>query len=144
MKNLIALTVAVSCVSFSAVSQAAEHCPELKEIDEIGSGVYRADGQKGEWTGVLQGIVADKVPIDSFQMALAIQENESSPIELQYCTYNVGADKTLDMRFISKNEQAFFIQPDGNTWKKENGPFGLIYNICEKTSPENCKFTVHL
>ena len=124
MKNLIALTVAVSCVSFSAVSQAAEHCPELKEIDEIGSGVYRADGQKGEWTGVLQGIVADKVPIASFQMALAIQENESSPIKLQYCTYNVGADKTLDMRFISKNEQAFFIQPDGNTWKKETGLLG--------------------
>ena len=144
MKNLIALTIAVSCVTFSAVSQAAEHCPELKNIEEIGSGVYRADGQKGEWSGVLQGIVAKKAPAHSFQMALAIQENESSPIKLQYCTYNVGSDKTLEMRFITKNEQAFSIQPDGDAWKKESGPFGLIYNVCEKTSPENCKFTVYL
>jgi len=48
------------------------------------------------------------------------------------------------MRFISKNEKAFLIQPDGNAWKKKCGPFGLIYYVREKTSPENCKFTVHL
>lgn len=95
MKNLIALTVAVSCVSFSAVSQAVEHCPELKKIEETGSGIYRADGQKGAWAGIWQGIVADKAPVDSFQMALAIQENESSPIKFQYCTYYAGSDKTL-------------------------------------------------
>lgn len=143
MNKLLILAAVASCVSFSAVSQAAEHCPELKKIEETGSGVFRADGDNGEWLGVLQGIVADRTPVQSFKMALAIQENTSSPMKLQHCSYSVGPDKTLDMRFITKNEKEFSIQTEGNAWKKENGHFGLIYNVCEKTSPVNCKFTVH-
>ncbi|CNI83564.1 DUF3757 domain-containing protein [Yersinia mollaretii] len=143
MKKLIVLAIGASFISFSAASQATEHCPELKKIEEAASGVYRADGVNGEWSGVLQGIVAERTPVQSFKMALAIQENASGPIKLQYCTYGVGPDKTLDMRFITKNEKDFSIQTEGNNWKTEPGPFGLIYNVCEKTSPENCKFTVH-
>ncbi|MDR5612174.1 MAG: hypothetical protein RAM36_03880 [Arsenophonus sp.] len=37
----------------------------------------------------------------------------------------------LDMKFVLKNEieieREFTIQTVGNLWKKENGPFGLIY-----------------
>lgn len=143
MQKLIVLAVAASCVSFSALSQAAEHCPELKKIEEIGRGVFRADGNSGDWSGVLQGNLADNPPIRSFEMALAIQENAASPVKLQHCTYRVGAGKTLDMHFITINEKEFTIQTKGSSWKNETGDFGLIYNVCEKTSPENCKFTIN-
>ncbi|AKF47427.1 hypothetical protein PssB301D_03936 [Pseudomonas syringae pv. syringae str. B301D-R] len=46
------------------------------------------------------------------------------------------------MRFIAKNNKDFTIKTAGNAWKKEVGPFGLVYNVREKTSAENCKFTV--
>lgn len=145
MKKVITFSVAASFMIFSAVSQSTEHCPELKKIEEIGRGVFRADGENeetGEWSGVLQGVVGDKTPVQSFKMALAVQETSSAPIKLQYCTYSVGLDKTLDMRFIPRYRKEFSIQVDANVWKKEIGPFGLIYNVCEKTSPENCKFTL--
>lgn len=81
-------------------------------------------------------------------MALAIQKSHAAPSKFQHCTYLVGDDKTLDMKFVlknknrNKNEREFTIQTVGNLWKKEDWPFGLIYDTCEKTAPENCIFTV--
>ncbi|TFZ51256.1 DUF3757 domain-containing protein [Serratia proteamaculans] len=129
-------------MSFSVASQAMENCPQLKNIEEIGSGVYRADGENGEWQGVVQGVVDDKTPVKSFDMALAIKEEASAPLKLQYCAYSLGNRGVLDMRFIAKNEKDFTIQTEGDAWKEEEGAFGMINSVCEKTAPENCKFTV--
>lgn len=142
MKKLVFITIAASLIGFSLTSQATENCPALNKI-EGARGVFRADGANGEWRGVLQGIVAEKTTVQSFEMALAIKESESAPIKFQHCTYRVGVDKTLDMRFIPNSEKEFTVQTVGNLWKEEAGPFGLIYKVCEKTAPENCKFTVH-
>ncbi|CAI0718333.1 DUF3757 domain-containing protein [Serratia quinivorans] len=142
MKKIIAFTITASLMVFSVASQALENCPQLKNIEEIGSGVYRAEGDNGEWQGVVQGIIADKTPVKSFEQALAIQGEASAPIKLQYCTYMLENRGALDMRFTAKNERDFTIQTEGDAWKKEEGSFGMIYNVCEKTAPENCKFTV--
>lgn len=142
MKKLILFTIATSLMGFSVASQAMENCPQLKNIEEVGSGVYRAEGENGEWHGVVQGVIADRTPVKSFEQALAIQEEVSAPQKLQYCSYMLETRSSLDMRFIAKNEREFTIQTEGDAWKKEDGPFGLINNIREKTAPENCKFTV--
>ncbi len=138
--------MAFSLMVFWGASQATESCPELKKIEEVAGGAYgayRADGEKGEWLGVLQNVTAKKTPVRSFEMALAIQEEASAPQKFQHCSYRVGARDILDMRFIPRNGKEFAIQTEGNAWKKEDGPFGLIYNVCEKTVPQNCKFTVN-
>lgn len=147
MKKIVTLIIAVSLISFSLTSQTTENCPALNKIAGA-SGVFRADGINGEWRGVLQGIITEKAALQSFEMALAIQESQTAPSKFQHCTYLVGDDKTLDMKFVLKNknenenEREFTIQTVGNLWKKEDGPFGLIYDACEKTAPENCIFTV--
>ncbi|MDR5611452.1 MULTISPECIES: DUF3757 domain-containing protein [unclassified Arsenophonus] len=147
MKKIVTLIIAVSLISFSITSETTENCPALNKIAGA-SGVFRADGINGEWRGVLQGIIAEKAAVQSFEMALAIQESQTAPSKFQHCTYLVGDDKTLDMKFVLKNEneneieREFTIQTVGNLWKKEDGPFGLIYDACEKTAPENCIFTV--
>ncbi|RMS24240.1 hypothetical protein ALP69_03362 [Pseudomonas syringae pv. aceris] len=46
--------------------------------------------------------------------------------------YNIGGREALDMRFIAKNNKDFTIKTAGSAWKKEDGPFGLVYNVCEK------------
>lgn len=144
MNKLIALTVAVSCLSYSALSQASENCPELNKIEEIGSGVFRADGNNGEWSGVLQGFVADRTPVRSFKEVIAIQADTASPIKLQYCTYDVGPDKKLDMRFTIKSGNEYSIKTEGDKWIKETGPIGLIYSVCGNTEPELCIFSVEV
>lgn len=149
MKKIVTLIIAVSLISFSLTSQTTENCPALNKIAGV-SGVFRADGINGEWRGVLQGIIAEKAAVQSFEMALAIQESQTAPSKFQHCTYLVGDNKTLDMKFVLKNEneneneieREFTIQTVGNLWKKEDGSFGLIYDACEKTAPENCIFTV--
>ncbi|MDR5615787.1 DUF3757 domain-containing protein [Arsenophonus sp.] len=143
MKKIVTLIIAVSLISFSLTSQTTENCPALNKIADA-SGVFRADGINGEWRGVLQGIITEKAAVQSFEMALAIQESQTAPSKFQHCTYLIDDDKTLDMKFVLKNEneREFTIQTVGNLWKKEDGPFGLIYDACEKTAPENCIFTV--
>ncbi|HGJ5857516.1 DUF3757 domain-containing protein [Arsenophonus nasoniae] len=141
MKKLITLIIAASLIGFSLTSQATENCPALNKI-ESSNGIFHANGVDGNWLGVLQGIIAEKTTVQSFEGGLAIAESQSAPIKFQYCTYRVGVDKTLDMRFTPKNEKEFTIQTVGNLWKEEAGPFGLIYKVCEKTAPENCKFTI--
>ncbi|MDC3738145.1 DUF3757 domain-containing protein [Pseudomonas syringae pv. syringae] len=141
-KLLISAAMATSLLGLSMTSQAAENCPAVSKIEQVSPGVYRASGNDGEWTGVLQGVVTKKMPVQSFDLAIAIQEGADAPQMLQHCTYSIGGREALDMRFIAKNNKDFTIKTAGNAWKKEDGPFGLVYNVCEKTSPENCKFTV--
>ncbi|WP_226487877.1 DUF3757 domain-containing protein [Pseudomonas sp. B20] len=141
-KVLISAAIATSLLGLSMTSQAAENCPAVSKIEQVSPGVYRASGNDGEWTGVLQGVVTKKMPVQSFDLAIAIQEGADAPQMLQHCTYNIGGREALDMRFIAKNNKDFTIKTAGNAWKKEDGPFGLVYNVCEKTSPDNCKFTV--
>ncbi|ALU61832.1 hypothetical protein ACA40_18920 [Pseudomonas syringae pv. lapsa] len=141
-KVLISAAIATSLLGLSMTSQAAENCPAVSQIEQVSPGVYRASGNDGEWTGVLQGVVTKKMPVQSFDLAIAIQEGADAPQMLQHCTYNIGGREALDMRFIAKNNKDFTIKTAGNAWKKEDGPFGLVYNVCEKTSPDNCKFTV--
>ncbi|PAV02859.1 hypothetical protein CBG25_08440 [Arsenophonus sp. ENCA] len=143
MKKIVTMIIVASSLGFSLTSQATENCPALNKIAGA-SGVFRADGINGEWRGVLQGIIAEKAALQSFEMVLAIQESQTAPSKFQHCTYLVDDDKTLDMKFVLKNEneREFTIQTVGNLWKKEDGPFGLIYDACEKTAPENCIFTV--
>ncbi|HBO23523.1 DUF3757 domain-containing protein [Providencia sp.] len=142
MKKIISILAIMTSIGFISVAQATEHCPKLHEINETGSGVFSADGENGKWSGVLQGIIGEKNPVQSFKMSIAIQESESTPLKFQYCTYNINTNKTLDMRFTPKNEKEFTIKTEGNGWTKESGNFGLIYNVCENTSPENCIFKI--
>ncbi|ELS41744.1 DUF3757 domain-containing protein [Pseudomonas syringae] len=141
-KVLISAAIATSLLGLSMTSQAVENCPAVSKIEQVSPGVYRASGNDGEWTGVLQGVVTKKMPVQSFDLAIAIQEGTDAPQMLQHCTYNIGGREALDMRFIAKNNKDFTVKTAGGAWKKEDGPFGLVYNVCEKTSPENCKFTV--
>ncbi|WP_236444772.1 DUF3757 domain-containing protein [Pseudomonas syringae] len=141
-KLLISAAMATSLLGLSMTAQATENCPAVAKIEQVSPGVYRASGNDGEWTGVLQGVVTKKMPVQSFDLAIAIQEGADAPQMLQHCTYNIGGREALDMRFIAKNNKDFTIKTAGNAWKKEDGPFGLVYNVCEKTSPDNCKFTV--
>lgn len=142
MKKIITILSLITSIGFISTSQAAEHCPEISQIKEISTGIFHADGEKGEWTGVLQGLISQKTPVQSFNMALAVQEDNSSPTKLQYCTYDISHNKTLDMRFSPTNKKDFTIKIEGKVWKQEHASFGLIYNVCENTSPENCEFTV--
>ncbi|MBS7424604.1 DUF3757 domain-containing protein [Pseudomonas syringae] len=141
-KLLISAAIATSLLGISMTAQATENCPAVSKIEQVSPGVYRASGNAGEWTGVLQGVVTKKMPVQSFDLAIAIQEGADASQMLQHCTYNIGGREALDMRFIAKNNKDFTIKTAGSAWKKEDGPFGLVYNVCEKTSPENCKFTV--
>ena len=141
-KLLISAAIATSLLGISMTAQATENCPAVSKIEQVSPGVYRASGNAGEWTGVLQGVVTKTMPVQSFDLAIAIQEGADAPQMLQHCTYNIGGREALDMRFIAKNNKDFTIKTAGNAWKKEDGPFGLVYNVCEKTSPDNCKFTV--
>ncbi|KPX46508.1 Uncharacterized protein ALO68_01517 [Pseudomonas syringae pv. helianthi] len=141
-KILVSAAIATSLLGMSMTSQAAENCPAIAKIEQVSPGVYRASGNGGEWTGVLQGVVTKKMPVQSFDLAIAIQEGADAPQMLQHCTYNIGGREALDMRFIAKNNKDFTVKTAGSVWKKEDGPFGLVYNVCEKTSPENCNFTV--
>ncbi|MDU8647319.1 MULTISPECIES: DUF3757 domain-containing protein [Pseudomonas syringae group] len=141
-KVLISAAIATCLLGMSLTSQAAENCPAVEKIEQVSPGVYRASGNEGEWTGVLQGVVTKKMSVQSFDLAITIQEGADAPEMLQHCTYNIGGREALDMRFIAKNNKDFTVKTAGSAWKKEDGPFGLIYNVCEKTSPENCKFTV--
>ncbi|KFE44773.1 DUF3757 domain-containing protein [Pseudomonas congelans] len=141
-KLLISAAIATSLLGISMTAQATENCPAVSKIEQVSPGVYRASGHDGEWTGVLQGVVTKRMPVQSFDLAIAIQEGADAPQMLQHCTYNIGGREALDMRFIAKINKDFTVKTAGSAWKKEDGPFGLIYNVCEKTSPENCKFTV--
>ncbi|MBP1147149.1 MULTISPECIES: DUF3757 domain-containing protein [Pseudomonas] len=141
-KLLISAAMATSLLGMSLASQATENCPAVSKIEQVSPGVYRASGHDGEWTGVLQGVVTKKMPVQSFDLAIAIQEGADAPQMLQHCTYNIGGREALDMRFIAKNNKDFTVKTASGVWKKEDGPFGLVYSVCEKTSPENCKFTV--
>ncbi|RMN28811.1 hypothetical protein ALQ62_04050 [Pseudomonas coronafaciens pv. zizaniae] len=140
-KILLITTITTSLLGISMTSQAAENCPAVSKIEQVSPGVYRASGNDGEWTGVLQGVVTKKMSVQSFGLAIAIQEGAGAPEMFQHCTYNIGGREALDMRFIAKNNKDFTVKTSGSTWKKEDGPFGLTYNVCEKTSPENCTFT---
>ncbi|RCS21317.1 DUF3757 domain-containing protein [Phyllobacterium salinisoli] len=152
MNKLALLVVAVSFVGVPAAAQAMEQCPATGKIKEISGGVYRANSEDGEWLGILQGLIPERTPVRSFERALAIQENLKSPLYFQYCSYQLGTDKTLDMRFIPSEEQptetksdtrkSFTIETKGDVWKKEEGPFGLIYDVCETVDPEKCQFSV--
>ncbi|MFS1563852.1 MAG: DUF3757 domain-containing protein [Candidatus Arsenophonus phytopathogenicus] len=117
MKKIVTLIIAVSLISFSLISQTTENCPALKKIAGA-SGVFSADGINGEWRGVLQGIIVEKAAVQSFEMALAIQESQSASSKFQHYIYLVGDDKTLDMKFVLKNEneieKEFTIQTVGN------------------------------
>lgn len=142
MKKLLTFSIAASLIYFSLITHATENCPPLNKI-EGGRGVFRADGVNGEWRGVLQDTIPEKTTVQAFERALAIQESQLAPIKFQHCSYCVGVDTTLDMRFIPDNEKEFTIETVGSVWQKEDGPFGLIYDVCEKTMPENCEFTVN-
>ena len=142
MKVPFMYIISASLMAIPAISQAAENCPQVSNIEQVAPGIYRAGGEQGEWSGVIQGVVAKTAPLQFFEMALAIQENELAAQEFQYCAYNVGDHDRLDMRFLANNEKDFTIKTEGDAWVKEDGPFGLIYSVCEKNMPENCTFSL--
>ncbi|WP_003447465.1 DUF3757 domain-containing protein [Pseudomonas sp. Lz4W] len=142
MKPYLTLTTLASLMAIATTSQALENCPEVSEIEQIAPGIYRANGEHGEWSGVLQGVAAKTAPVQYFEMALAIQEQQPAPQYFQYCTYGLGDQNLLDLRFLAKNESDFNIKTEGDTWKKEHGPFGIIYHVCENTAPQDCKFSL--
>lgn len=121
-KLLISAAMATSLLGMSLASQASENCPAVAKIEQVSPGVYRASGNDGEWTGVLQGVVTKKMTVQSFDLAIAIQEGADAPQMLQHCTYNIGGREALDMRFIAKNNKDFTIKTAGSAWKKEDGP----------------------
>lgn len=123
-KVLISAAIATCLLGMSLTSQAAENCPAVEKIEQVSPGVYRASGNDGEWTGVLQGVVTKKMPVQSFDLAIAIQEGADAPQMLQYCTYNIGGREMLDMRFIAKNNKDFTVKTAGSTWKKRKWFFG--------------------
>ena len=86
--------------------------------------------------------MAKTAPVQYFEMALAIQEQQPAPQYFQYCTYGLGDQDLLDLRFLAKNESDFNIKTEGDTWKNEHGPFGIIYHVCENTAPQDCKFSL--
>lgn len=142
MKKIVSVITFVSLISFISTVQATEHCPEPSKIEEVSSGVYKANGENGEWSGVLQGIFAQQTSVQSFRSSIAIQQDNSAPLKLQYCSYDINHNNKLDMRFIPHNNKEFTIKPEGKYWVTENGPFSLIYNICENTAAKNCTFTI--
>ena len=142
MKKSMCFAIAAAVMGFCAASQATENCPVLKNIEEVGSGVYRAKGERGEWLGVMRGVVAQKAPVQTFEEAITIQEGVSAPLKFQHCSYGIGKRNTLEMRFIPTAAKEFAVNLEGNAWLKQDGPFGLIYHVCAKTSPDNCKFAV--
>ncbi|CAM3464143.1 hypothetical protein BZK31_27755 [Pseudomonas floridensis] len=141
-KTLSSLTIAAFLMATTLAAQASENCPAVSTIEQVSPGVYRANGKEGEWSGVRQGVIASKTPINAFKVALAIQEDRATPQTLQHCTYEIGTNDTLDMRFIAHTSGKGAIKTQGSAWKQENGPFGLIYNVCENTAPETCTFTL--
>lgn len=142
MKVPFMYIITASLMAVSATSQAIENCPKVSNIEQVGPGIYRATGEQGEWSGVIQGVVAKTAPVQFFEMALAIQDSELAPQEFQYCSYNVGDHDRLDMRFLANNEKDFTLKTEGDAWVKEDGPFGLIYSVCEKTMAENCTLSL--
>ena len=118
MKSYLTLTTLASLMAIATTSQALENCPEVSEIEQIAPGIYRANGEHGEWSGVLQGVAAKTAPVQYFEMALAIQEQQPAPQYFQYCTYGLGDQDLLDLRFLAKNESDFNIKTEGDTWKK--------------------------
>lgn len=140
MNRIRSFVLASSFILYSSISFASEHCPSFDTINEIGNGVYRAGGNEGEWIGVMQGIVNQKPPILSFENALAVRNNINAPLKMQYCHYRAGPTQIIDMRFVAKDEEQTNIATLGEQWKDEQGPFGLIYRICENQAPEECKF----
>ena len=140
MRTLLGITGALSLMGVSFSSHAAENCPQVASIKQVGTGVYRAMGERGQWSGVLQGV--ETAPVQSFEMALAIPDHEMATQQFQYCSYNVGFRIELDMLFLPDNDKEYTVITEGEVWRKEPGHFGLIYNVCEKTAPENCKFSL--
>lgn len=114
-KLLISVAIATSLLGLSMTSQATENCPAISEIEQVSPGVYRASGNDGEWTSVLQGVVTKKMPVQSFDLAIAIQEGADTPQMLQHCTYNIGGRGALDMRFIARKNKDFIIKTAGNS-----------------------------
>ncbi|MCI3946697.1 hypothetical protein K0038_03768 [Pseudomonas syringae] len=142
-KVFISAAIATSLLGMSMASQAMENCPSIEKIEKVSTGVYRANGTDGEWTGILQGAVTKEATVQSFDMALATQESKTGPQRIQYCTYNLGGTDTIDMRFIAASGKPVTVKTEGSAWQQEEGPLGLTYNVCEKTSPENCTFTLN-
>ncbi|HAU3143030.1 TPA: DUF3757 domain-containing protein [Salmonella enterica] len=119
-----------------------EHCPQLDKITEVGTGVYRASGNNGEWIGTTQDALLKSNKIHSFNSASILQEKSSSPMKFQNCSYNLGRGKQVQLRFTLNNSQDYTVKTVGKHWQKGPGPFGLTEYFCENTSPENCEFTI--
>lgn len=114
-KVLISAAIATCLLGMSLTSQAAENCPTVEKIEQVSPGVYRASGNDGEWTSVLQGVVTKNMPVQSFNLAIAIQESADAPQMLQHSTYNIGGREALDMRFIARKNKDFIIKTAGNS-----------------------------
>lgn len=119
-----------------------EACPQLDKIVEIGTGVYRASGNDGEWLGIIQNVLPDNNKIESFNSASILQENDTSPMKFQHCAYNLQRSSQLQMRFIHNKIPSYTVNTIGNEWKKDSGPFGLIETICTSPQPEKCEFSI--
>lgn len=143
MKKLTSFITLSLLMSSPVLSYAMESCPRVEIINEVNSGVYRASGMDGEWIGVISGITDNKNPVQSFRMARAIKETDESPLKFQSCTYETKSGATLDMRFNSPHKTYFTIKTEADVWKEESSYFGMINSVCEKTVPENCKFSLN-
>ncbi len=129
---LIGAAMATSLLGISMTAQATENCPAVSKIEQVSPGVYRASGNAGEWTGVLQGVVTKKMPVQSFDLAIAIQEGADAPQMLQHCTYNIGGREALDMRFIAKNNKDFTIKLQAMPGRKKMGLLVLSITCVKK------------
>ncbi len=141
--SLASLIITISSAEISAHSIA---CPDISQITEVGSsGIFRASDDQGEWLGSLSGVIKNDTRLKSFEMALVVQEKKEELQKLQYCSYRMeGELSSLNMRYSPKGETTYNVTTEGDAWKEEEGPFGLIYYVCENSSPENCRFTVNI
>lgn len=128
----------------ASIVAAAESCPSVSSIEKIGDGVFRADGVKGEWSGVLQGNLPSNLFVKHFEKALVIQPDKLEPLQLQYCSYELSFGKPVHLLFYpagphpDKSVIVTLVDKD-KFWKEEEGVFGMTNYVCRSDSPKNCK-----
>ncbi|MEE4129389.1 DUF3757 domain-containing protein [Pseudomonas viridiflava] len=139
---LSGLAAATLLMGLSTASQAMESCPAASTIIQDSAGIYTARGEQGEWTSKTPVNKLNLGPNITFLNATVLQADEKSPQELQKCIYKTQDGMSLDLYFITTNKKEFTVNIQGASWKAEPGYFGSINNVCENTTPENCRFTI--
>lgn len=119
-------------------------CPSIANIKGA-RGTFVASEAQGEWIGVLSSTISDRLTMQSFERGLMIQEGTT--FHVPTCSYRLSdSEQLLDMYYTpdAHHPTPMTVVPDGAHWKKEAGPFGLTYGVCEGVSPTECTFTLQV